>query len=122
LSVQEDHGSEVIYFEVDRYHDYMDLAFTSCIIHYISPDGTAGLYAVPFYDIRTKMQENKLIFPWCIEGSVSKQEGKISFTIMFYKIDAQPIRNELGQVVDSKIDYIYRISTLPATTKILKGM
>lgn len=122
LSVQEDHGSEVIYFEVDRFYDFMDLAFTTCIIHYINAEGKAGLYAVPFYDINTKMQERKMIFPWCIEGAASAVEGKITFTMMFYQIEAEEIKNENNQIVDSKLNYLYRISTLSATTKILKGM
>lgn len=122
LSVQEDHGSEVIYFEVDRFYEFMDLAFTTCIIHYINAEGKAGLYSVPFYDIHTKMQERKMIFPWCIEGAASAAEGKLNFTLMFYKIEAEEIKNAEGQIIDSKLDYLYRISTLQATTKILKGM
>jgi hypothetical protein len=37
LSVQRDHKSEIIYFKVDRYFDYMDLSNTVCIIEYIVP-------------------------------------------------------------------------------------
>ena len=122
LAVQEDHESQVIYFETDRYHNHMDMAFTTCIIHYINAKGEAGLYAVPFYDIHTKMQERKMIFPWCIEGLAAAAEGNISFSIMFYQIEAEPIRNDLGEIIDSKLNYLYRISTLPVTTQILKGM
>lgn len=122
LSVEEDHGSEVIYFEVERYHDFMDLAFTSCIIHYINAEGKAGIYAVPFYDLHTKMQSNKMIFPWCIEGLVSKTEGKITFSIMFYQIKTEEIKDETGKVIGSKPTYVYRLSTTPVSTQILKGM
>ena len=122
LAVQEDHESEVIYFEVERYHDFMDLAFTSCIIHYINADGEAGLYSVPFYDLHTKMQENKIIFPWCVQGLASKTQGKISFSMMFYQIESEPIRDAQNNIISTKLNYLYRLGTTPATTQVLKSM
>ena len=100
----------------------MDLAFTTCIIHYVNAEGKAGLYAVPFYDINTKMQERKMIFPWCIAGLAAAKEGDITFSMMFYKIETEEIKNDYGQIVDSQLKYLYRLSTTPVTTKILKGM
>ena len=32
IGVEKDHAAETIYFKVDRYYDYMDLANTICII------------------------------------------------------------------------------------------
>jgi hypothetical protein len=32
LSVSKDHKAETIYFSIDRYHDYMDLSNTTCVI------------------------------------------------------------------------------------------
>ena len=32
LSVSKDHESETIYFKIDRFHDYMDLTNTTCVI------------------------------------------------------------------------------------------
>lgn len=53
LSVMYDHKSEILFFEVDRYYDGMDLANTCCVVQYLNanpkkPEGR--IYAVPFYD------------------------------------------------------------------------
>jgi hypothetical protein len=53
LGVSLDHRSEVIYFVVDRYFDYMDLADTICLIYYVSADKKSHYYPVPFYDLIT---------------------------------------------------------------------
>ena len=37
LGAQRDHKSEIIYFKINRYFDYMDLANTICVIEYILP-------------------------------------------------------------------------------------
>ena len=44
LSVKKDHLSTVIYFNVDRFFDYMDLSTTSCVIIYQTPDGQSHFY------------------------------------------------------------------------------
>ena len=51
ISVQRDHKAEVIYFKVDRFIDYMDLANTACVIEYILPGDSRVpyIYIVPFY-------------------------------------------------------------------------
>ena len=51
LSVTKDHRAETVYFLVDRYYEYKDLAQTSCMIEFINADGEGGFYPVPFYDI-----------------------------------------------------------------------
>jgi hypothetical protein len=68
ISVIEDHASEVIYFSVDRFFDYMDLATMTCLIEYINAKGEKGIYAVPFYDIQTLRDEGKMLLPWVING------------------------------------------------------
>jgi hypothetical protein len=51
LSVERDHNAETIYFLVNRYYGYKDLATTSCVIEYINAAGEGGFYIVPFYDV-----------------------------------------------------------------------
>lgn len=113
ISVQRDHRSEVIYFKVDRFIDFMDLANTVCVIEYIIPGDTKRvpyLYAVPFYDIAKFAQENKMIFPWNVSGAATLKSGKIEYAIRFFKID------ENG----SKL--IYNLNTLPTTSSILSNI
>jgi hypothetical protein len=38
LGVLKDHSSETIYFRINRFHDFMDLANVACIIQYTTPD------------------------------------------------------------------------------------
>jgi hypothetical protein len=90
ISVQRDHKSHVIYFKVDRYYDYMDLANTICIVEYIVPGDTSRvphIYIVPFFDTAKFIQEGKMIFPWNVGGAATMAEGTIEYAIRFYKID-----------------------------------
>ena len=115
ISVQRDHRAEVIYFKVDRYIDYMDLANTICVISYIIPkEGTKVpyLYAVPFYDTIKFQEENKMIFPWQVGGPATVNEGKIEYAIRFFKVD--------DSGTDKKL--VYSLSTLPATSRILPSL
>lgn len=115
VSVRRDHGAETIYFKVDRYVDYMDLANTACVIEYIVPgdkEKIPYIYIVPFYDTVKFSEENKMIFPWNINGPVTMREGTIEYAIRFFKI------------VDSgsKLNLVYSLSTLPTQTQILAGI
>ena len=113
ISVQRDHHSEVIYFKVDRFVDFMDLANTVCVIEYIIPGDTNRipyLYAVPFYDIQKFAKENKIIFPWNVSGAATLKSGKIEYAIRFFKIDGS----------GSKL--IYNLNLLPTTSSILSNI
>ena len=109
LSVQTDHKAEVIYFRVDRYFDYMDLAEIPCVIQYINALGEPH-YAVPSYiDAYTEKGEDKLLIPWVIDGAATKAAGDVQFSIRFYKMET----NET---------FLYNFTTLPTTAKVLNGM
>ena len=113
LSVRRDHKSEVIYFKIDRYFDYMDLANTTCIIQYITPGDTERIphfYVVPFFDTSTYANENKMIFPWSVGGSATLTEGNIEYAVRFFKVTGEREHAVLA----------YNLSTLPATSKILQ--
>ena len=116
LSVAKDHKFENVYFIVNRYWDYMDLATTTCVISYKTESGAAGLYAVPFYDLRTakapagSLEPDKMILPWCIDGRVTENAGLVEFAVRFYRID-----------INGK-KLIYNLNTMPGTSKVLYGL
>ena len=110
LSVERDHKSEIVYFKVDRFFDYMDLTQTVCIIQYVTVDNKARIYAVPYYDIESYAHEDKMIIPWCIDGGATAVAGPIQYSIRFYKVD------EVGQ------QFTYNLNTQPAKSKVLYGM
>lgn len=129
LSVSKDHDSETIYFRVNRFHDYMDLSNTTCVIQYITPDQKAHLYAVPFYDILTEKSNNAIIFPWCIDGNVTKYSGIVQFSIRFFiaeqtVVEEESIDQDGNVVTEDVIKYklIYNLATLPAESRVMDGM
>lgn len=110
ISVLKDHKAKNIYFRVDRFVDYIDLSQMVCIIQYTTTEGSTGIYPVPYYDIYTYRNENKMLIPWLPEVNATVETGKIEFTIRFYKIN------------DNNNKFLYQLSFLPTTTKILNGM
>lgn len=120
LSVAKDHKAENVYFRINRFCDYMDLATTTCVIQYKVRDEkgnvVTGIYPVPYFDIVTEHGDpskgivDKMIFPWCIDGRASMNAGPIEYAIRFYKIDRD------GHQL------IYNLNTLPATSKIKYGL
>lgn len=118
LAVEKDNISETIYFIVDRYADYMDLATTSCIITYTNAAGKSRIYAVPFYDIYSYASEKKIILPWCLDIGVAEAPGEVEFAIQFFKVGEilNPETNDMEKVVQ------YSLNTLPAKSKVLVGM
>lgn len=132
VSVNRDHASETIYFSMDRFHDYMDMANTTCIIQYNTPkpENKTYYYIVPFFDIVTDRKNKKMIFPWNIEHMATKTAGTIEFSIRFFAIEKE-YKNVTDYVdveenpnTPMEYDYklVYNLETLPAQTKILKSL
>ena len=115
ISARRDHKSEIIYFKIDRYFDYMDLSNTICVIEYIVPGDTKRvphIYIVPFYDTSKFVSEGKMIFPWSVGGAATSREGTIEYAIRFYRIDGEGKNRKL----------VYNLNTLPAKSKILPSI
>lgn len=112
LSVSADHKAETIYFRVERFHDYMDLSNTICVIQYITPDKKAHLYTVPFYDVVTEKNSNMMLFPWCVDGAATQYQGEVKFSIRFYRVE-----ENLG-----KYYLTYNLNTQVAVSSVLEGL
>jgi hypothetical protein len=122
--VEKDSQSETIYFIVDRYAGFMDLALTNCIITYTNALGKTRIYNVPFYDIYSYMdvdsKNNKILIPWCLDANVAEAPGQVQFYITFFKVKEVTDRS---QATNDKIPILsYCLNTLPATSKVLSGM
>lgn len=107
LSVAKDHHAETVYFKCDQFFDDVDLSTKVGVIQYINADNKGGLYVIPFYDIQT--EPSKIIFPWVISGKATETAGNIKFALTFYSLN------------DNRT-FDYKLSTQPATSKILYGM
>lgn len=112
LSVSNDHKAETIYFRVDRFHDYMDLSNTVCVIQYVTPNNEVFVYPVPFYDVVTEKQNKKMILPWCIDGLATKYKGMVQYSVRFYRLEEK----------DQEYKLIFNLSTQVAASEVLEGM
>lgn len=120
LSVQHEHYAETVYFVVDRYYDNMDLAQTTCVVQYVTPDDESYIYAVPFCD--TVTFPDKIIIPWCISGSATSLSGTVKYIVRFYKIDEQSVIGENNEYDPSGAEFSYSLSTKPASSKVMYGL
>lgn len=118
LGVSRDHKSETIYFIIDRYNDYMDLAQTCCVITYTNALKETRQYMVPFYDIYTYANEGKILIPWNVGAPVAAAAGTVTFSIQFFKV-GEVYNVEKGTA--EKV-LIYNLNTLPATTTVKYGI
>lgn len=115
LSVEYDHNAETIYFKCDRYFDHIDLAdeHIAIVIQYenASPkkEERGYIYAPSYKDTITFKDENKIAFPWVIEGPATAFSGTVSFSIKFYNID-------------EKGNYTFCLNTMPSKSQVLHGM
>lgn len=110
LSVTADNESEILFFEVDRYYDNMDLLNTACVITYTNAAKESFIYPLPSVDTVSKRDENKLILPWVISSDVTWKAGKIIFGFQFYIINTETL------------SYDYMLNTIPAYTRVAQGI
>lgn len=116
VGASRDHKSEIIYFKVNRYYDYMDLANTICVIEYLLPGDKSKvpyIYVVPFYDTSKFIQEGKMIFPWALGGAATSKNGLLEYAIRFYRV----AENSNGE-----LELVYNLNTLPTTTLVKRSL
>ena len=117
MGVSRDHKSEVIYFIIDRYADYMDLTQTCCMITYTNALKQTRIYMVPFYDIYTYAKDGKMLIPWVLDATVLAAAGPVSFAFQFYKIGDYVNSDGVTEKV-----FTYSLNTLPAKSIVKEGM
>ena len=125
LSVEYDHAAETIYFSVDRFFDNQDLAEKYCVIQYqnANPIKEKGgyIYAVPYFDLISKADENKMLFGWKIEGPATAFSGTVEFSIKFYEVGEVSFDTISGE--PHKVNaYLYVLNTQPVKSQVLHGM
>lgn len=111
LSVESDHSAEIIFFSIDRYYDSVDLANMVGMIQFRDAKNHEYYYVIPYYDVVS--QDQKIIFPWCIQGQATKYGGTVNFSVKFFKIAPTS--------TDEQPYLLYEINTLVAHSKVLIG-
>lgn len=107
VGVEADHEAEIIYFEMDRFYDSMDLANCVGIVQFSNAKHEEYYYVIPYYDIASI--PGKIIFGWDVQAAATKFGGTIQFSFKFFKV------NNVTKTLE------YEINTLVAKTKVLVG-
>lgn len=121
ISVLGDEVSEMLFFSIDRFYDATDLSHMQIGFywsHSADPDKT--IYSTPaFFSVIESdpdTGDDKLVFGWPISSEMTKQAGKITFSVRFYA--ESPVAN--GDSDEYSLSY--SLSTLPQTVFINNGM
>lgn len=107
LGVKGDQIAEVVYFEIDRYFDIMDLNNTQIFIQWKNPENVTGVSIPWVKDLDT--HTDKLIFGWPIDHEITAGAGSLQFSVRFVQFDSDDVDTRKA---------IYSLSTLTATVTI----
>lgn len=131
LGVEGDHTAEVIFFEIDRYFDTMDLAAclgtmdspapegSGCFIQWKNALGHEGVSRAYAFDICDEtidpdtglvLEDAKLIFGWVISNKITEGAGNIEFSVRFVQTEVEDDENSFNPI----INIMYSFSTLSA--------
>jgi hypothetical protein len=114
VAVQGDELAEVVYFEIDRFFDAMDLNNCNILIQWETPKGANGIVkgVSKEYVRDIESQPGKLIFGWALDKNITHTSGKLKFSVKFYEIDEIEKDGEISQVI------VYSFNTLTANATI----
>lgn len=110
VGVKGDEIAEIIYFDIDRYFDAMDLADMDIIIqwkHEKDAESAGSLSAI--YKKSLTLESGKIVFGWPITSEVTAKPGKIQYSVRFYRRDKDINGNDI---------LVYSFSTLTHTITI----
>lgn len=105
VSVQGDHLAETVFFSIDRYFDYMDLAGTNIYINWKMGNDSGR---TQHFILSTDILPGKIVFGWPIDKIVTKKSGVLQFAIEFNKTNSEGLT--------------YRFNTLASNVNIKDGL
>lgn len=116
IAVQGDDLAEIVYFEVDRYFDYMDLNNCEIYIQWETPPDAnkqtkKSVSRAYVRDIES--QPGKLIFGWAISDAITHASGNLKFSVRFFEWQDPNTAEAGGEKVIA-----YSLSTLTAQVSI----
>ena len=107
IGVEADHESELIYFQVNRFFDSVDLSKCICMVQFRNAKNEEYYYVIPYYDVDSI--RGKMIFAWDIQSPATKYGGTVQFSFKFFRVS--PASGEL----------LYELNTLVAKSRVLVG-
>ena len=116
IAVQGDDLAEVVYFEIDRYFDAMDLNNCEIYIQWETPrtaDSTIIKSISDVYIRDIESQPGKLIFGWAISDAITVASGNLKFSVKFLQWDTN---------AEGKKTIAYSLNTLTAQVAIQQSI
>lgn len=107
VGVEADHESELIYFEMDRFFDSVDLSTCIGMVQFRNAKNEEYYYVIPYYDIDSI--RGKMIFAWDIQSPATKYGGTIQFSFKFFRVEL------------ASGELLYELNTLVAKSRVLVG-
>lgn len=83
VSVKGDQLAEVLYFEIDRFFDAMDLDTADIYIQWTKANGESGVSAPWVVDIESI--PDKMIIGWALSSTITEIAGQLKFAVRFFK-------------------------------------
>lgn len=89
IGVQNDHWAEILYFKVDRYYDYQDLASLNIFINWEfvgagqRNGGEQEIKVSKAFAPDPDFDPNFLIFGWVVDRSMCPRKGSLKFSVTF---------------------------------------
>ena len=118
IAVQGDDIAEVVYFEIDRYFDYIDFNNCEIFIEWETPKNgnEPGVKSVsPAYIKDIESKPGKLIFGWAISDLITKTAGNLKFAVRFF--EWEDIENKINAIGEKVLSYSFSTLTAQAAIK-----
>lgn len=92
IGVQGDDLAEVVYFEIDRYQDSIDLNNCDIYIEWETPKGKNNTLtkavSKPYLKILSNDENyNKMVFGWAVSEAITKNSGSLKFAVRFVQVN-----------------------------------
>lgn len=117
IAVQNDHWAEILYFKVDRYYDYQDLASLNIFINWeFTPAGVRTSDVEKLVNVTKAFapdpdfEPNYLVFGWVVSREMTKARGTLRFSVTFTDSTAPGLAQG------------YQLSTLVSTVNVNEGL
>ena len=108
LGVVGDETAEIVYFRIDRYFDFMDLAKDNIKILIQWESDAVEKQVSPIWVKDYDTYTDKLVFGWAIDSNITQVKGPLRFSVRFVMIEGD--------------DILYSLSTQTAQTTINPGL
>lgn len=115
IGVQNDHWAEILYFKVDRYYDYQDLAALNIFINWqFIPAGNKSaepeIIESKAFAPDPDFDPNHLVFGWVVDRHMTPSKGTLKFSVTF------------TDSVHPGVAQGYQLSTLVASVNVNEGL